>query len=90
MVIIGNSKSGKTKLLFKFLLENYLEFKKLECVSPSLFQKECEVIIKVLQNGLSINKNRTIFELHKPITNIDSAFNSCGVCPAPHITLHDD
>ena len=28
MVIIGNSGSGKTKLLFKFLLEQYLDFQK--------------------------------------------------------------
>ena len=28
MVIIGNSGSGKTKLLFKFLLEQYLDFVK--------------------------------------------------------------
>ena len=28
IVIIGNSGSGKTKLLFKFLLEQYLDFQK--------------------------------------------------------------
>ena len=36
MVIIGNSESGKTKLLFKFLLEQYLDFQKIIVVSPSL------------------------------------------------------
>ena len=62
MVIIGNSGSDKTKLLFKFLLEGYLDFQKLVFVSPSLSQKEYDVIIKSLQKGLSINQIRTIFE----------------------------
>ena len=65
MVIIGNSGSGKTKLLFKFLLEQYLDFKNIIFVSLSLSQKEYEVIIKSLQIGLSINKIRTIFEEQK-------------------------
>ena len=55
MVIIGNSGSGKTKLLFKFLLEQYLDFVKIVFVFPFLSQKEYEVIIKSLQNELSIN-----------------------------------
>ena len=62
MVIIGNSGSGKTKLLFKFLLEQYLDFQKIIFISPSVSQKEYEVIIKSLQKGLSINQIRTIFE----------------------------
>ena len=74
MVIIGNFKSGKTKLLFKFLLENYFEFEKL-VFFHLCFQKEYKVIIKSLQNGLSINQIRTIFELLKHITNIDSALD---------------
>ena len=61
MVIIGNSGSLKTKLLFKFLLEGYLDFQKLVFVSPSLSQKEYDVIIKSLQKGLSINQVKTIF-----------------------------
>ena len=55
MLIIGNFGSGKTKLLFKFLFEQYLDFQKVIFVSPSLSQKEYEVIIKSLQKGLSIN-----------------------------------
>ena len=62
MLLIGNSGSGKAKLLLKFLLEGYLDFKKLVFVSFSLSQKEYDVIIKSLQNGLSINQIRTIFE----------------------------
>ena len=62
MVIIGNSGSGKTKLLFKFLLEQYLDFQKIIFFSPALSQQEYEVIIKSLQKGLSINQIRTIFE----------------------------
>ena len=69
MVIIVNSGSGKTKLLFKFLLEQYLDFQKIIFVSP-LAQKEYEVIIKLLQKGLSITQIRTIFEEQKHITNI--------------------
>ena len=45
MVIIGNSGSGKSKLLFKFLLEQYLDFQKVIFVSLSLSQIEYEVII---------------------------------------------
>ena len=62
MVIIGNSGSGKTKLFIKFFLERYLDLQKLVFVSFSLSQKEYDVIIKSLQNGLSINQIRTIFE----------------------------
>ena len=36
MVIIGNNGSGKTKLLFKFLLEGYLDFQKIVFVSPQV------------------------------------------------------
>ena len=61
MVIIGISKSGKRKLLFKFLLKRYLAFHKIVFVSPNLSQKEYYVIIKLLQNGLNINKIKTIF-----------------------------
>ena len=75
MVIIGNSGSGKTKLLLKFLLEQYLDFKKIIFVSPFLSQKEYEVIIKSLQKGLSINQIRTIFEQQRHITNIDMALD---------------
>ena len=75
MIIIGRSGLGKTKLLFKFLLENYFDFEKVVFVSPSLTQTEYEVIIKSLQKGLSINQIRTIFEQKKYITNIDSALD---------------
>ena len=75
MVIIGNSGSGKTKLLFKFLLEQYLDFQKVIFVSPSFSQKEYEVIIKSLQKGLSINQIRTIFEEQNHIINIDIALD---------------
>ena len=61
MVIIGNSGSGKTKLLFKFLFKQYLDFQEIIFVLPSFSQKEYDVIIKPLQKGLSINQIRTIF-----------------------------
>ena len=48
MAIIGNSGSGKTKLLFKSLLKNYFDFEKVVFASPSLTQAEYEVIIKSL------------------------------------------
>ena len=73
MVIIGNFGSGKTKQLFKFLLEQYFDFDKIIFVSLSLCHKEHEVIIKSLQKNLSINQIRTIFEQQKYITDIDSA-----------------
>ena len=75
MLIIGRSKLGKTKLLFKFLLENYFDFEKVVFASPSLSQTEYEVIIKSLQKWLSLNQIKTIFERQKHITNIDSALD---------------
>ena len=74
-MIIGNSGSGKTKLLFKFLLEGYLDFQKIDFVSPSLSQKEYDVIIKSLQKGLSINQVTTVFEEQKSIADIDNALD---------------
>ena len=38
MVMIGISVSGKTKVIFKLLLDNYYEFDKIIFVSPSLDQ----------------------------------------------------
>ena len=73
MAIIGRSGLGKTKLLLKFLWENYFDFEKVIFVSPSLTQTEYEVIIKSLQKGLNINQIRTIFEQQKHITNIDNS-----------------
>ena len=75
MVIIDNSGLEKTKLLLKFILEQYLDFGKIVFVFFSLSQKEYEVIIKSLQKGLSINQIKTIFEEQKHITNIDSALD---------------
>ena len=49
MVIIGNSVSGKTKLLFNILLENYFYFNKRVFASPSLSQTEYDVIINSLR-----------------------------------------
>ena len=71
MVIIGRSKCGKTKLLFKFLLENYFDFDKIVFSFPSLTQTIPEVIIQSLHNKLNINQIRTIFDEQKHITNID-------------------
>ena len=61
----------ETKLLFKFVLEQYLDFERIVFVSFSLFQKEYQVIMKSLPKGLSFNQIRTIFEVQKHITNID-------------------
>ena len=38
MIIIGRSGCGKTKLLFKLLLENYFHLDRIVFVSPSLDQ----------------------------------------------------
>ena len=76
LLIIGNSGSGKTKLFFKLLLNNYLDFKKLVFCSPSLSQKEYEVIIKCLENKLSIDQIRVIFEQQNDIKDIDKAIRN--------------
>ena len=75
MVLVGSSGSGKTKLLFKFLLDGYLDFQKIIFVSASLSQKEYDVIIKSLQNGLNINQIKTIFEEQNSISDIDNALD---------------
>ena len=75
MIIIGRSGCGKTKFLFKLLLENYFDLDKIVFVSPCLDQIEYDVIIKSLQNGLSINQIRTIFEQQKHITDINIALD---------------
>ena len=75
MVIIGKSGSGKTKLLFKLLLEGYLDFQKIVFISASLSQNEYDVIIKSLHKGLNINQVKTIFEEQISITNIDNALD---------------
>ena len=73
MIIIGRSGCGKTKLLFKLLLENYFDLDRIVFVSPSLDQIEYDVIIKSLQKGLNINQIRTIFEHQKHITVMNIA-----------------
>ena len=75
MIIIGRSGCGKTKLLFKLLLENYFDFDRIVFVSPSLDLIEYDVIIKSLQKGLSINQIRTIFEQQNHITDINIALD---------------
>ena len=72
MVIVESSGSSKTKLLYKFLLDGYLDFQKKVIVSPSLIQKEYDVIIKSLQNGWNINQIKNIFEEQNSITDIDN------------------
>ena len=75
MVIIGCSGVGKSKLLFKLLLEGYLNFSKIIFCSPSLSQVEYQVITKGLQKGLNISQIRTLFEVQKYITDIDTALD---------------
>ena len=53
----------------------YLDFQKIVFVSPSLSQKEYDVIIKTLQKVLSINQVKTIFEEQKSITYIENALD---------------
>ena len=75
MIIIGRSRCGKTKLLFKLLLENYFDLDRIVFVLPSLDQIEYDFIIKSLHKGLSINQIRTIFEQQKHITDINIALD---------------
>ena len=75
MIIIERSGCGKTKFLFKLLLENYFDLDRIVFVSPSLDQIKYDVIIKSLQKGLSINQIKTIFEQQKHITDINNALD---------------
>ena len=75
MIIIGRSGCGKTKLLYKLLLENYFNLDRIVFVSPSLDQIEYDVIIKSLQKVLSIKQIRTIFEQQKHITDINNSLD---------------
>ena len=68
MIIIGKSGSRKPKLLFKLLLEQYLDFEKIVFVLFSLSQNKYELILKSLQKCLSINQIRTLCKQQKYIT----------------------
>ena len=49
MIIIGRSVCGKTKLLFKLLLDNYFDLDRIVFVLRSFDQIEYNVIMKSLQ-----------------------------------------
>lgn len=86
--IVGPSGCGKSKLLFKLLLENYLDFHKIIFCSPSLSQIEYQIIIKGLQNGLNVNQIRTLFNVQKDISDIDSALDM--ICKALDAKTNND
>ena len=75
MCIVGSSGSGKTRLLYRLLLNNYFDFNKIVLCSPSLSQPEYEIIIKSIKKGLNIDQIRTLFDVQKDIKDIDSALD---------------
>ncbi len=45
-IIVGSSGAGKTYLLFKLLLEDYIDYNRLYIFSPSILQSEYQLIIE--------------------------------------------
>ena len=81
MMIIGPSDSGKTILLLKLLLYN-VDFNHLVICSPSLDrQKEYQIFIKALQNGLDLSQIIAIFDNQDDIDNVDELINDLAGYP---------
>ena len=51
-LIIGNSNCGKTNLLFKLLLQNWIDYNRLYIFSKSLYQKNYQLLIYGLKQKL--------------------------------------
>src|SRR5207253_11145063 len=52
ILIVGQSNSGKTHLLFKLLLEGYIDYNRLYLFSKSLYQDEYQLLIEGYKHRL--------------------------------------
>ena len=76
--LVSRSGSGKTKLLYKLLLSDYLDYNKLVLCSPSLSQIESQVIRKSFKHGLNKEQILELSKSQDKIGNIDGALRILG------------
>ena len=74
--ILGSSGSGKTKLLFRLLLDGTLDYDKLVFCSPSLQQKEYQIIIYGLKSGLHPSQVLKFFEIQEDVDEYKKALDT--------------
>ena len=62
LLIIGQTNCGKSFLLLRLLIENYLDYDNLVLYTPSLHQIEYQILVKSLQGGLSNENIMSVFQ----------------------------
>jgi GTPase SAR1 family protein len=72
-LIIGSSGSGKTSLLLKLIIEDYIDFDRLFIASASVFQDEYQILIESYKYGLENKHIHKIFENQNEISNYKKA-----------------
>ena len=72
-LIIGSSGSGKTSLLLKLIIEDYIDFDRLFIASASVFQDEYQILIESYKYGLKNKHIRKIFENQNEINHYKKA-----------------
>jgi hypothetical protein len=70
-LIVGKRNCGKTHLLFKLLLEGYIDYNRLYIFSPSIYQSEYQLIIEGLKQHLMPQDIWTIFQNIETFKEID-------------------
>ena len=66
-IICGASGSGKTQLVLNMILQEWVKFRKLIIVSPSLFQPMYQVLIRGLNEQLPLDVITNIFKMKEEI-----------------------
>ena len=75
--IIGSSGCGKTKLMYKLLLDHgLLDYDTLVLCSPSLQQPEYKIIIKAFKSGLNKQQVLNLFKYQNEIKDIDKSIST--------------
>jgi len=70
-LIIGESNAGKSCLLFKLLLENYLDYNYLIVVGDSLYQENYKILKQMLESGYSPEHTRRFFEIQEKVKSCE-------------------
>jgi hypothetical protein len=70
-LIIGESSAGKTCLLFKLLLDNYLDYNHLLIVGDSLYQENYKILKQMYDKGHTKEKTRKFFQIQNIIQDCD-------------------
>ena len=77
-LLIGESNSGKTCLLLKFLLEKqWLDYNNLILIGNSLYQLKYRIIIEAFENGYSKEEVRILFQLKDYIMKSEIGKHFC-------------